>query len=127
MATLYAGSGGTIIRWLANQKEEKQYPNPPDGTVSTLSFDASANKPTANDLTASVLPYTLVGSTLSKNGSPVTINPPSTDSQRQMIDDLVALQATIQAAGSVNQLKSGVQDLRRILLQLTRTVEFPAE
>lgn len=127
MATLYAATDGTILRWLANQREETQYPDPPPGTVTTLAFDASANRATATDLTLSLLSYNLTAIGLTKNGTPVVIAAPSTSSRRQMIDDLVAMQATIQAATTVNNLKNVCQDLRRMMLTIVRTVTFPEE
>lgn len=127
MATLHAAADGTILRWLANQREEAQYPDPPTGTVTTLGFDASSNRPLANDLTLSLLSYNLTAAGLTKNGTPVVIAAPSTSSRRQMIDDLVAMQATIQAATTVNNLKNVCQDLRRMLLTIVRTVSLPEE
>jgi hypothetical protein len=127
VAKIYAGADNRITRWLPTVALEDQYPDPPAGTAHTLTFDSDGNAPLIDDLNTSTDAYRLSGSTLTKNGSPVAVQLTSPDSQRQIIDDLVALQATIQAAGSVTQLKSGVQDLRRILLSVVRTIEFPDE
>ena len=127
MATIYAGSDNRILRWLPSVAAEQEYPTPPTGTAHTLTFDSDGNTALINDLNTSTDAYRLSGTTLTKNGSTVTVQLTSPDSQRQIIDDLVALQATIQAATTVNQLKSGVQDLRRILLSVVRTVDFPDE
>ena len=127
MATIYASGTGEIIRWLPTVEMQEEYPSPPQGTVSTLAFDSEGSKPLINDLNASTKPYALNGTALTKNGSPVAVTVSSPDSRRQMIDDLVALQDTIQAATTLNQLKSATQDLRRILLTVVRTVEFPGE
>lgn len=127
MATIYAGADNRIIRWLSTVDQENQYPTPPAGTAHTLKFDSDGNAALITDLNTSTDAYRLSGTTLTKNGSPVAVQLVSPDSQRQIIDDLVALQATIQAATTVNQLRSGVQDLRRILLSVVRTIEFPGE
>jgi hypothetical protein len=84
------------------------------GTTSTLKFAKSNNKTLWADLTQSTDAYRLTGSVLTKSGVTQTVNltdPNSRDGLVQRIDDL---QAVIQAATTVNQLKSAVQDLRQI-------------
>jgi len=127
MPTLYADDANVIIRWLRNSEEEATYPDSPEGAVSTLTFPTEGNKPLVSDITLSTIPYLFDGTVLTKDGAPVTVDMNHPDSRKQMIDDLVALQSTIQAASTVNQLKGGVQDLRRILLTVVRNVEIIGE
>jgi hypothetical protein len=128
MATLYAATDSTILRFLSDSTQEAAYPTPPAGTVTTLTFDRAANPGLSDDIQRSGDAYKLLpGPELRKNGVVVTVTVVATNSRRQMIDDLVAMQATIQAAATVNNLKNVCQDLRRMMLTIVRTVTFPEE
>ncbi len=77
MATVYSDINGEILTFCDQWDTEKKYPNVPQGTVSTLKFDEITNQTLVLDIMLSTAPYVLKGSTLSKNGNPITINPPS--------------------------------------------------
>ena len=128
MATLYAGSDNRIIRYLATKDQEAMFPTPPTGTVSTLTFAKSNNKALWNDLNTSTDAYRLSGTVLTKSGVTQTVtltDPNSRDGLVQRLDDL---QPIIQAATTVSQLRSAVQDLRQIHRDAIRNGQpFPEE
>jgi hypothetical protein len=128
VATIHSDATGTILRFLSDSTQEAAYPTPPAGTVTTLTFDRAANPGLSDDIQRSGDAYKLLaGPELRKNGVVVAVTLVATNSRRQMIDDLVAIQATIQAATTVNNLKNVCQDLRRMMLTIVRTVTFPEE
>jgi hypothetical protein len=77
MARFFADSAGQIIAFRANigEEESPDYTDPPAGTVYFLQFDEATNPGIITDYSGDSQAFSMVGGTLTKNSTPVTINP----------------------------------------------------
>jgi hypothetical protein len=128
MATLYAATDGTLIRFLTTD-QERQFPTAPAGTASTLTFDESTNGTLVTRLNSDWQGCALRGSALTYRGQTVTVAAPSaayTQRQQviaqaqQIIDDATAYLALSNptAAQTTAAVRELVQVVRYLIRQL---------
>lgn len=79
MAKIYANAAGALLRLLATEEEERQFPDPPPDTASVLDFDEDTNAGVIAGVNAAWDAHTLLGGVLRLNGQEVTIAPPSAE------------------------------------------------
>ena len=115
MAALYAAADGTLARALLSAQEEALWPDPPPGAVGSLTFDPDSNPALVADLRRSTDAYRLQNGTLTKNGQPVTINPPGRGQQ-----DRLALSAIIAKLDADQALTAPEQ---RVVLRFLLTAQ----
>lgn len=77
MARICADASGNICRFLKSEEEEKRYPNDPPGVACVITFDETTNQAVIDGLNADWNSHSVSGTVLLRNGTPVTINPPS--------------------------------------------------
>jgi hypothetical protein len=77
MAKIYANAAGALLRMLATEEEERQFPDPPPGAAGVLDFDEDTNAAVIAGVHAAWDAHTLLGGVLRLNGQAVTIAPPS--------------------------------------------------
>lgn len=79
MAKVYASAAGAIIRFLATEAEEREYPDPPPGATIAVDFDEDTNAAVVAGLQSAPLEHDAVGGVLRRNGAAVTLAPPSAE------------------------------------------------
>lgn len=92
MAKLYADSTGAILRLVKTDTEEA---TPPAGTVTTIDVDADTNAVLLHGLDTDWNSHKVIGGVLTRNGQPVTVNPPSDEHTER--DAVAALDAQLTA------------------------------
>jgi hypothetical protein len=118
MPKIHADNTGKILRFTNNRATDAQYPEPPVGTASTIEFDALSNEALLRDMARSTEGYELKGTTLTKNGQPVTIAPDSPDGYDKVVKALDRMPADITAATSLADLKPILTKQANILRKL---------
>lgn len=77
MARFFADAAGQIIafRRSIGDEESPDYNDPPAGTVYSLQFDEKTNTGIITDYNQNTQAFAMVGGTLTKDGTIVTVNP----------------------------------------------------
>ena len=79
MAKIYANVAGEILQFLQSPAQEAAFPNPPEGSAYSLSFDEETNAGVIAAYNVNSNGFAMVGGTLTQSGVPVTINPPGSN------------------------------------------------
>jgi hypothetical protein len=120
MALIYADDDGKIIRFLQTEEEEKRYPDPPEGTVTTIEFDPKTNASLITGLNTSWNSYSVSGTVAGsgavlQNGTPVVLAPNGL--QFRDLKDLRTIWQSLKSDGTITQAELRVI-LRYILRRL---------
>jgi len=125
MATLHADEKGLILRWLNSAEAERDYPEPPEGTVTTVSFDPALNAELFARLCQSTDGYEVAATEvrLGKEIVPIVTGLDVRNPVR-IKQDVVSIGAAIEAATTLAQLKTAI---RPLVVAMGSTVDVVTE
>lgn len=124
-ATVYADANGALLRFLWSEEQHAEYPDPPPGTASTVTFDADTNPDVMGGLNTDWNAHRVVGGALQRDGQPVALaaEGEATQDAREMSTVIADIRAYLAATGNQRtdaQRMAFERNVGRVLRHLLR-------